>query len=141
MSTHDEIREMTIDDYGQIYDLWSRTPGVGLSNADSKESISKFLLRNKGLSSCCINDNKIIGTILCGHDGRRGYIYHVTVDTEYRGAGIASQLVLRSLNELRLLGIQKCHLFVFEDNKVGNSFWSKAGWVKRNDILVYSKSI
>lgn len=135
------IREIHIDDYNEIHTLWNNTPGMGLSDADSCDNIAKFLNRNKGLSFCYEKDGKIIGTILCGHDGRRGYIYHVTVAREFRGRGIGRELVEKSLVKLKEDGIAKCHLFVFADNEIGNSFWGSTGWIIRNDIIVYSKNI
>ena len=112
-----------------------------MNEADSRENLNKFLLRNKGMSFCCKKENRIVGTVLCGHDGRRGYIYHVTVAEGYRGRGIGSMLVDKSLQKLRKEGIGKCHLFVFNDNKVGNAFWSSIGWTKRDDLFIYSKSL
>jgi len=135
------IHEMKMDDYDEIYELWRNTPGMGLSNADKRESIDSFLGRNKGLSYVCRHGGRIVGTVLCGHDGRRGYIYHVTVAEEYRGRGIGRRLVETSLEKLKEEGIDKCHLFVFVDNSVGNAFWASMGWDKREDIFVYSKTI
>ena len=134
------IRQIHADDYDEIYEIWSRTPGMGLNDADSEADIRKFLLRNKGLSFCYKDDDKIIATILCGHDGRRGYIHHVTVAPKYRGAGIGRELVEKSLQRLKEEGINKCHLFVFADNEPGNAFWRSTGWTKRDDILVYSQN-
>ena len=135
------ILEMQIQDYEEVYELWCKTPGMGLSDADKKENIEKFLTRNKGLSYICKIKDRIIGTILCGHDGSRGYVYHVTVAKEYRGKGIGKGLVEKSLERLKAEGIHKCHLFVFADNVTGNAFWASTGWSKREDIFVYSKSI
>lgn len=135
------IREMTIEDFNNIIKLWKDTPGIGLSNADSKENIEKFLLKNKGLSFVCLCDNKIIGTILCSHDGRRGYIYHLTIHNNYRNTGIAKRLIMQSINKLKESGIEKCHLFTFNDNELGKSFWNKMDWTKREDIIIFSKNI
>jgi predicted acetyltransferase len=135
------MRELHIDDYREIYCLWKDTPGMGLSNADSESNFQKFMLRNKALSFCWKEENRIIGTILCGHDGRRGYIYHVTVAPCCRGKGTGSSLVQKSLENLKEQGIDKCHLFVFADNEPGRSFWETTGWTRRDDILVYSKNI
>jgi ribosomal protein S18 acetylase RimI-like enzyme len=134
------IHQMQIEDYNYIYKLWSSTPGIGLSDADRYESIHKFLKRNKELSYVCRYKNRIIGTILCGHDGRRGYIYHVTVAEKYRERGIGQALVNKSLEQLKKEGIDKCHLFVFADNAIGKVFWTSSGWTLREDIFVYSKS-
>ncbi len=136
-----KLREIHIDDYDEIHALWSRTPGVGLSSDDSRESIQRFLIRNKGLSFCCEVNGKIIGTVLCGHDGRRGYLYHVAVDEEYRGRGIGRQLVEKSLQRLKEEGIDSCRLFVLKDNEVGNAFWSATGWEKKDHIFVYGRNI
>lgn len=133
-------REMHIVDYDEIFKLWSSTPGMGLSNADTYENINKFLLLNKGLSFVCMNEDKIIGTVLCGNDGRRGYIYHATVEEGFRLRGIGRALVEKSLERLRAEGIDKCHLFVFAENDIGNTFWRASGWSRREDIFVYSKS-
>lgn len=135
------VREIHIDDYNDIYSLWGKTPGMGLNAADSWENIQSFLIRNKGMSFCFEEDDKIIGTILCGHDGRRGYIYHVAVDLDHRGRGIGRLLVEKSLVRLKIEGIAKCHLFVFADNTSGNAFWATTEWTRREDIFVYSKNI
>jgi ribosomal protein S18 acetylase RimI-like enzyme len=134
------IREMTIDDYEQMIALWHKIDGLALSEADTKNNIDSYLQRNKGLSYICEDNNTIIGTILCGHDGRRGFIYHVAVKPEFRHRQIGIRLVERSLFNLRRDGINKCHIFVIEDNSIGNSFWSSAGWEKRSGFFIYSKS-
>ncbi|HHV97577.1 MAG TPA: GNAT family N-acetyltransferase [Clostridiaceae bacterium] len=135
------FHEMQIDDYNEIYELWYNTPGVGLSNADKRENIERFLARNKGLSFFCKHGGKIIGTIMCGHDGRRGHIYHLAVAENYRGKGIGRRLVEMSLERLKSEGIDKCHIFVYPENDIGNGFWTSRGWIKREDVFVYSKSI
>lgn len=135
------FNEMQIDDYNEIYNLWKNTPGMGLDNADSFENISKFLIKNGKLCFVCKHEGRIVGTILCGNDGRRGYIYHVAVDVNYRGKGIGKSLVDKSLQRLKDEGVAKCHLFVFADNEIGNSFWNSTGWQKRDDVYVYSKFI
>jgi ribosomal protein S18 acetylase RimI-like enzyme len=133
-----EYREMTIHDYNQSHELWKRTEGMALSEADSRDAIAYYLSRNEGMSFVCVDDLNIIGTILCGHDGRRGFIYHVAVDPQYRGKSIGKELVSRSLDKLKSEGITKCHLMVIEENEIGNHFWAKNGWQKRNGILLYS---
>jgi ribosomal protein S18 acetylase RimI-like enzyme len=132
---------MTIESYAEIYKMWTSIPGIGLSNADTEESIAKYLERNPNLSFVCYVENKIVGTILCGHDGRRGYIHHTCVLPEYRGQKIGKSLVEKALEALKNQGIDKCHLFVFYDNEIGNGFWNKLGWTKREDLLVFSKSV
>lgn len=132
------IKAMTIEAYDKIYSIWCSIPGIGLSNADSKKAIEKYLKRNPNMSFSCYDGNKIVGTILCGHDGRRGYIHHTCVLSEYRGKNIGKKLVEKALEVLKNEGIDKCHLFVFCDNEVGKNFWKRLGWEKRSDLLVYS---
>lgn len=136
------IREMTIEDYAQVIQLWSNTEGIGLSDADTQENIKKFLERNDGLSFIAQKDNKqIVGTILCGHDGKRGYLHHVAVNLGYRKKGIASRLVENCLAKLKEEGISKCHLFVFTTNQQGMEFWRHIGFHKRSDISIFSKDV
>jgi len=134
-------REATIKDYDQMYQLWGNTEGMGLSDSDTKENIERFLNKNQGLNYVCEEEEKIIGTILCGEDGRRGYLYHLAVDKEYRRSGIGKQLVEIVLRNLKKRGIIKCHLFVYYENELGKTFWEKTGWYKRDELLIYSKDI
>lgn len=134
------IREMTIEDYEQAFLLWNQIEGLVLSEADSKSNIESYLARNKGFCFVCEADNKVIGTILAGHDGRRGFIYHLAVNPENRKQRIGHRLVEMSLAPFRELGIEKCHIFVLENNDLGHSFWTAAGWEKRSGFFVYSKT-
>lgn len=133
-----KIREMTINDYDGSIELWKRTEGMALSNADSRDSINYYLNRNIGMSFVCVDEEKIIGTILCGHDGRRGYIYHVAVDPKYRGQSLGKKLVEHSLKKIELAGIDKCHIMVIADNEIGNKFWTRTEWIRRDGIILYS---
>lgn len=133
-----QFSEMTEQDYEEAYALWENTPGMGLSAADSREGIGSYLRRNPGLSFVCRADGRVVGTILCGHDGRRGFIYHLAVDGEHRGQSLARQLVERSLAKLREHVIDKCHLMVLHDNELGKRFWTKSGWQQRDRILLFS---
>jgi ribosomal protein S18 acetylase RimI-like enzyme len=135
------IRTMTVEDYDKVYNLWNNTPGVGLSEADEKHKIDAFLQRNPGLCFVYEDKNDIIGTILCGNDGRRGYIHHLVIREDYRRMGLGQELVQRCLDGLKQLEILKCHLFVFANNEIGRGFWSDTGWKRREDILIYSRNI
>jgi len=132
------IRKMQTADYEQALALWQRTPGMGISAADEKDAIQKFLKKNSSLCYAAFVENALVGTILCGEDGRRGYLYHLAVDVNYQKSGIGKSLVQKSLQALQELGIQKCHLFVIADNTSGISFWEHTGWEVRNDIEVMS---
>lgn len=135
------VRAAHPDDFPEMLELWKRTPGIGITREDTEENMIKFLVRNKGMSFVCKNDNRIVGTSLCGHDGRRGYIYLTAVSPEHRGKGIGRLLVEKNLEELRKAGIGKCRLFVLSDNELGHAFWRKTGWVVREDIATYSKEL
>lgn len=136
------IRIMTIDDYDGIYELWINTKGMGLNSADdTKDGIEKFLRRNPATNFVACDDGKIVGTILSGHDGRRGYIYHTAVLSEYRNKGIAKMLVDSAMCALEKEGINKAALVVFERNKLGNEFWEKMGFTVRTDIIYRNKNI
>lgn len=135
-------REMVMDDYEAAYQLWEQTEGMGLSEADSRLEIIRYLERNQGFSQICEKDDgQIVGTALCGHDGRRGYMYHVAVSTDCRGLGIGRELVTRCLGNLRAVGIAKCHLMVIGTNEQGRQFWEGMGWKYRGGIMLYSQDI
>lgn len=136
-----QIREMLPADYEAAAQLWKKTPGLGLSDADSQENIRVFLERNKAMSfiaECC---GELIGTALSGHDGRRGFIYHLTVRQDHRGKHIGRELVSRCLTAQRRDGIAKCHVFVFADNAQGMRFWEQSGFAQREELSVYSQNI
>lgn len=136
------IRVMTIEDYPQLFQLWKNTPGMGLRSLDdSEEGILLFLKRNPNTNFIAYEDEKIIGAILCGNDGRRGYIYHTVVLPEYRGRGIATSLVEAAVSALKAEGITRVCLNVMESNTQGKEFWVKRGWEKKDFLGFYSKSI
>lgn len=135
------IREMVIGDYDRTIKLWQNTKGIGLSNADTNTNLNQFLKRNPGLSFVCEHGEEIIGTILCGHDGRRGYLYHLAVVEEFRHQGIGNKLVAQALDKLHSENIDKCHLFLYNDNELAMLFYRKTGWKKRDNLLIYSKDI
>lgn len=136
------IREMTANDYEMIYDLWMNTPGMGLNAIDdSKEGIRQFLKRNPKTNFVALQDDKIIGVIMSGHDGRRGVIYHMAVAIEYRRLGIGKDLLQYSMDALKQEGINKVALVVFSKNDLGNAFWEKQGFYKRTDLNYRDKNI
>ncbi|MBI9011410.1 MAG: GNAT family N-acetyltransferase [Clostridiales bacterium] len=136
------IRILTITDYEEIYDLWTKTDGMGLRSLDdSKEGISSFLKRNPNTNFVWELNGEIVGVILSGHDGRRGYIYHMVVDCEYRNNGIGQQMVDKVIEALDEEGIKKVALVVFKNNTLGNKFWSSIGFEKRDDLIYRNKTI
>lgn len=135
------IREMKIEDYETVVKIWTSVEGVVLSDADAKDEISLFLNRNSGFSFVAAESDKVIGAILCGHDGRRGYLHHLAVEAQYRGNKLGKKLVEHCLIKLKEEGIRKCHLFVLENNQQGMDFWSHIGFHKREDINIFSMNV
>ena len=132
------IREMTIEDYQGVHDLWMTIKGFGIRSVDdSKEGVERFLLRNPGLSVVAEENGMIVGCILCGHDGRRGCLYHVCVKEEYRLHGIGKNMVVYCMERLREEKINKVTLIAFTQNDIGNAFWKEIGWTKREDLNYY----
>lgn len=136
------IRKMKIEDYDNVYDLWMSCVGMGLNNLDdSKEGIDKFIQRNPDTCLVAEKDSQIIGVIMVGNDGRRGYIYHTAVRPNYRRMGIAGKLVNEAMNELSALGINKAALVVFDRNSAGNAFWKTQGFTVRDDLIYRNKAL
>lgn len=132
------FRAMTIEDYEQVYDIWMHIKGFGIRSIDdSREGIDRFLKRNPTTSVVAEVDGKIVGGILCGHDGRRGCFYHVCVRPEYRRQGIGKQMVIFAMEALKMEGINKVSLIAFTKNDIGNAFWNTIGWTKREDLNYY----
>ena len=132
------IREMKIEDYEGVYALWMTIKGFGIRSVDdSFEGVERFLLRNPGLSTVAEEGGKIVGCILCGHDGRRGCLYHVCVAEDYRMRGIGKAMVVRCMEGLKKEKINKVSLIAFTKNDVGNAFWREIGWLKREDLNYY----
>ena len=129
---------MTIEDYDQVYHLRKTIHGFGIRSIDdSRESVERFLKRNPTTSVVAEEDGKIVGCILCGHDGRRGCFYHVCVEEAYRKHGIGRQMVAASMRALQSEGINKVSLIAFTQNDIGNAFWNRIGWTKREDLNYY----
>jgi N-acetylglutamate synthase len=136
-----EIKEMLIEDYERVFGLWQSMEGIGLSQADSRDSISRYLACNPGMSFCAWEGDVLVGAVLCGQDSRRGYLHHLAVEHQYRHSGIGRALVDRCLTALREAGISKCHLFVFQDNPAAIAFWQRCGWIQRTDLVIMSKTL
>jgi ribosomal protein S18 acetylase RimI-like enzyme len=137
-----EIIELTIKNCEEVLSLWQSSEGVGLDkDADTKERIGIYLQRNPGLSFAACEKGKVIGAVLCGHDGRRGYLHHLTVAEAHRKKGIGTALVDKVILKLQMLGIRKCNIFVFANNPAGQEFWKRSGWTERTDLKVMSQNI
>ena len=136
-----EIRIMNSNDYPYALDLWKSLPGLGLSSADEQAAINSFLNKNPDTCFVAVDGSKIIGAVLGGSDGRRGYLYHLAVDKTYQKKGVGRQLIESCLAALKSQGLKKCHIFVISSNLEGLRFWEKSGWLVLNDIIVMSKDL
>ena len=141
MQTNITLSQFTIDLYDEVNSLWQQCDGIGLSDADSRDNIRAYLNRNPGMSFVARDNGTIVGAILSGHDGRRGYIHHLAVSAHYRRQGLDFRLVEKSLSVLQAAGIRKCHIFIFNNNASGIEFWKDIGWTQRANISVISKII
>ena len=136
------VRIMTIEDYEGVYALWKKIKGFGIRSIDdSKEGVARFLKRNPTTSVVAEKDGRIVGSILCGHDGRRGCLYHVCVDEDYRRHGIGKRMVVFAMKALKEEKINKVSLIAFTENDIGNAFWNTIGWTERLDLNYYDFSL
>lgn len=122
------VREMTSADIPAAINLWSAVDGVELAEGDSPAEVARYLERNAGLSTVGVDAGEIVAAALCGHDGRRGFVYHLAVRADRRGRGIGSEMMLRSLARLKAEGIVRVLLLVAAENHGGHEFWLREGW-------------
>jgi N-acetylglutamate synthase len=132
----------TMESFADVISLWKKSEGVALSDADSESNIRKYVERNPGMSFIAAEDRDlIIGAVLCGHDGRRGYIHHLAVKPAFRRRGVGRRLIEACLYSLRAAGITKCHIFLLNENEKGLEFWRRIGWTPRTDVRIVSRTI
>lgn len=132
------IKAMTLEDYEGVITLMAAEPTITIRAADSREAIGRYLARNPGLSLVAEQDGRVVGCVLCGHDGRRGYLHHLVVAPPYRLSGLGAAIVARALDGLAAEGIDKTHIDVFAVNDGAIAFWQRLGWQQRSDILRFS---
>jgi N-acetylglutamate synthase len=137
--TNAVIAPMTAADFGKVLRLWQNTEGVGLNESDTETNLASYLERNPRMSFIARHNSEIIGAVLCGHDGRRGYLHHLAVAKEHRKQGIGKGLVNACLARLESLGITKCNIFLYANNADGEAFWRHNGWMQRSDLCVLQK--
>ena len=133
-----QIRVMTTEDYEAVHALWMTIKGFAIRSVDdSREGVERFIKRNPDTSVVAEEDGKIVGAILCGHDGRRGCLYHVCVHPDHRRRGIGKSMVVFCMNALKKEKINKVSLIAFTANDIGNAFWRTIGWTRREDLNYY----
>jgi len=137
-----EIRVMKIEDYDQVYALWLSCSGMGLNDLDdSRKGIGRYLIRNPETSFVALEEGKIVGVIMAGHDGRRGYIHHTAVHPECRRSGVGRALVEAAMEALKACGIHKVALVAFSRNEAGNHFWESMGFTERTDLTYRNRAL
>jgi ribosomal protein S18 acetylase RimI-like enzyme len=134
------LRPLRLADYAAVLTLWKKTEGIGLNESDTRPAIAAFLRHNPGMSAVAIAGGRVIGAVLCGHDGRRGYLHHLAVARRWRRRGLGRSLVEFCLGKLHAAGIPKCNLFLFSNNSAGKTFWRSLGWSVRSDLRLVQKS-
>ena len=134
-------REFAISDYDAAIELWARVEGLDVAEGDDRETIWRFLERNPGLSRIASDGPKMIGAVLCGHDGRRGYIYHLAVDPEYHERGIGRRLINECLTGLERAGVERVNILVAKDNPRGLEFWRRTGWEHLGEAAAFGRDV
>lgn len=133
---------MQVADYPEVISLWRSCQGIGLSDADTEANVVTFLARNPRQSAVARDaSGNLVGAVLCGHDGRRGYLHHLAVALHERKRGIATRLLEHCFVLLAACGIQKCNVFLFADNAEAEAFWRRAAWNARSDLVVMQKLV
>lgn len=132
------LREMDIADYDAVITLWRQTEGMLLRETDSRQAIGRYLARNPGLSFVAEARGSLIGAVLVGTDGRRGYLQHLAVARPWRQQGIGRRLLQAATGALYAVGIDKTHLFVACDNQAAQRFYGILGWQARSEVTLYS---
>jgi ribosomal protein S18 acetylase RimI-like enzyme len=134
------IQPMTIRDYDEVVAFWQTAgDGVNLGKSDSRENIRRYLNRNRRMSLVARDGGKLVGAILCGHDGRRGLLHHLAVAQSHRGGGLGRKLVDRCLRSLGRAGIVRCIIMVLADNAGGRKFWKRIGWEENTNVVLMHK--
>lgn len=141
MNNDYHIEFLDINDYEKLLLFWKSIKGLGIGLGDSKENIKKFIAKNPNSNFQIKKNGEVIGTILCGNDGRRGYIYHLAIHKNFRKQSLGSRLVNTVLNNLKKEGITKCHVMIFNENRDGLEFWKKVNFDERHDVQIMSKII
>ena len=135
------VSEMSMTDYVEVTAFWSGMEGVGLNECDNAENIATFLLRNPGTSLVARDDGQVVGAVLCGHDGRRGYLDHLAVAVSHRGRGLGRRLVEEGIEHLIACGVRRCNVFVYDSNDEGKRFWEAMGYKERSELRVMQRPI
>jgi len=141
MSNRVTTREFVMSDYDDVIALWEGVEGVEICEGDSRQEIAEYLKRNPGLSRVAVLDEKIVGAALCGHDGRRGWIYHLAVAPTYRRQKVGSDLLESCVDALRAIGLKRAIILVAGDNPGGHDFWLRNGWEDIDGAIAMTREL
>jgi len=130
------ITSLEVTDFAELLTLWKRTEQLNLGLINTEEDLEKYLSRNPALSCVAKCGDKIIGALLCGHDGLVGYIHHLAVDGEFRRLGVGKTLVTHAVATLETQGISRCNIVISKQNTVGATFWNSLGWLRRSGVCI-----
>mgnify|MGYP001481152930 CR=1 FL=1 len=133
------LRELTAANYDAAMTLWNSAPGVRVN--EPRDEFERILVRNPGLSTAVWIGDDLAGAVLCCHDGRRGYLYHLAVAEKFRRQGLARTIVDHCLGLLKAAGIQRCTIFLVADNEAGKTFWLNHGWFERTDLVAFARDL
>lgn len=138
-----KIRQFSMEDYEAVIALWQRAgEGIRLGWSDTRPEIEKKLSRDPDLFLIAEEDGQIVGAVLGGFDGRRGFVYHLATDPQYRNRGIASALMGELESRLRSKGCLKLYLLVTNDNDQAKDFYLKRGWEDMTvSLRIYGKEL
>ncbi|MCF3648799.1 GNAT family N-acetyltransferase [Synoicihabitans lomoniglobus] len=131
-----QLRTFLSSDIPAALHLWETSSGIGLTASDSPANLTAFLQRNPGFSRVAACGDEIVGTVLCGHDGRRGFLYHLAVATAHQRSGLGRALAESCLQHLQRYGIPRATIHMFADNDEGKAFWRSTHWRQRDDLMV-----
>ena len=135
------IEKMTLRHYEAAAKLWEQCEGIRLGKSDEREAIARYLRRNNGLSLVAMADGRLVGTVLCGHDGQRGILHHLAVATDCRRRGIGQTLVKAALGKLKQARVERCRILVLSQNRVGRKFWKALGWEEYDDVVCAGRKV
>lgn len=136
-----EILPMAVEDLEAVTAPWNGTEGVGMNESDEPGQLRAFIDRNPGLSLVARDGMRLVGAVMCGHDGRRGFLYHLAVLPAYRQRGVGRAMVERCLHALGSLGLLRCNILIYVDNHAGEQFWKRGGWYDRSELKLLQRDI
>lgn len=133
------IEKMTLRHYEAAVKLWKQCEGVHLGKADEREAIARYLRRNAGMSLVAMDNGRLVGTVLCGHDGRRGILHHLAVAKDCRGKGVGKLLATQACEGLKAVGLDRCWILILADNGAARQFWKALGWQESLQVVYAGK--